>query len=319
MLLLLGILRNYFKKNDMERPLVTIACTTYNHENFIEECIGGFLMQKTTFPIEIIIHDDASTDGTAKIVEEYANEHPELIVPVYQKVNQYSQGIKPWPNFVFPKARGKYIALCEGDDYWTDPYKLQKQVDFMKENPDCSLCFHNVLKTKENIELGIIKPKKFKQFFNSQDILINNGKEMATCSLLFKNDLLKKILDFSSKAPVGDFPLKLFLSEFGDIGYLPEKMAVYRYQTQNSWSAKKQTAIKQHYLKMKTFLNEYSNWSHEKNKKSEPKQTLDWKKKTLESPDSNKIGRYKLDLSSEQINIFNQLVGTELKLYDYKV
>jgi len=237
-----------------------------------------------------------------------------------QNENQWSKGGGSiFARFVFPKASGKYIALCEGDDYWTDPYKLQKQVDFMKENPDCSLCFHNVLKTKENIELGIIKPKKFKQFFNSQDILINNGKEMATCSLLFKNDLLKKILDFSSKAPVGDFPLKLFLSEFGDIGYLPEKMAVYRYQTQNSWSAKKQTAIKQHYLKMKTFLNEYSNWSHEKNKKSEPKQTLDWKKKTLESPDSNKIGRYKLDLSSEQINIFNQLVGTELKLYDYKV
>ena len=87
-------------------------------------------MQKTTFPIEIIIHDDASTDGTAKIVKEYADKYPDLIVPILQTENQYSQGIKPSQNFVFPRARGKYIAFCEGDDYWTDPYKLQKQVDF---------------------------------------------------------------------------------------------------------------------------------------------------------------------------------------------
>lgn len=110
-------------------PLVSICCITYNQENYIRDAIEGFLMQRTTFPIEIIIHDDASTDNTAKVVNEFAEKHPDLIVPIYQTINQYSQGIKPWPNFVFPRARGKYIALCEGDDYWTDPLKLQKQVD----------------------------------------------------------------------------------------------------------------------------------------------------------------------------------------------
>ncbi len=130
-------------------PLVSICCITYNHESYIRDAIEGFLMQKTTFPFEIIIHDDASTDDTAKIIQEYANQYPELFVTILQKENQWSKGIRPSPTYVWPRARGKYIALCEGDDYWTDPYKLQKQVDFMKENPDCSLCFHNVLKTKK--------------------------------------------------------------------------------------------------------------------------------------------------------------------------
>lgn len=98
-------------------PLVSICCTTYNHENFIREAIKGFLIQKTNFPVEIIIHDDASTDGTAIIVKEYADKHPELIIPIFQKENQYSKGVKPFLNYLIPKARGKYIDVCEGDDY----------------------------------------------------------------------------------------------------------------------------------------------------------------------------------------------------------
>ena len=123
------------------KPIVSICCITYNHENYIRDAIEGFLMQKTTFPIEIIIHDDASTDKTAEIVKSYAEKHPDLILPILQAENQYSKGI-PISTYAYPKARGKYIAFCEGDDYWTDPYKLQKQVDFLESNPDCSWCFH---------------------------------------------------------------------------------------------------------------------------------------------------------------------------------
>ena len=107
-------------------PLVSIACITYNHENYIRDAIEGFLMQKTTFPVEIIIHDDASADNTAQIVKEYTDKNSDLFIPIFQTENQYSQGNKPLANFVFPRAKGKYIAICEGDDYWTDPYKLQK-------------------------------------------------------------------------------------------------------------------------------------------------------------------------------------------------
>src|SRR5690554_6580680 len=124
-------------------PLVSICCITYNHEKYIRDAIEGFLMQKTTFPVEILIHDDASTDKTAQIVKEYAENHSDLIITIFQTENQYSQGIKPWPNFVFPRARGKYIALCEGDDYWTDPLRLQKQVGFLEGNEEYGLIHTN--------------------------------------------------------------------------------------------------------------------------------------------------------------------------------
>ncbi len=124
------------------QPLVSICCITYNHESYIRETIEGFLMQKTKFPIEVLIHDDASTDKTADIIREYENKYPDIIKPIYQFDNKYSKGISVSETYNFPRARGKYIAMCEGDDYWTDPSKLQKQVDFMEVNPDCSLCFH---------------------------------------------------------------------------------------------------------------------------------------------------------------------------------
>lgn len=117
-------------------PLVSIDCTTYNHENFIRDAIEGFLMQKTTFPVEILIHDDASTDKTASIVREYEEKYPHLIKPIYQTENQYSKRDGSIGRIQRGRARGKYVALCEGDDYWTDPLKLQKQVDFLENNKD---------------------------------------------------------------------------------------------------------------------------------------------------------------------------------------
>lgn len=124
-------------------PLVSICCITYNHARFIRKCLDGFLMQETSFPIEILIHDDASTDGTDGIIREYADKYPNLILPLFETENQYSQGKQNEIDFYnYRRARGKYIAYCEGDDYWTDPLKLQKQVDFMESHPDYSVCFH---------------------------------------------------------------------------------------------------------------------------------------------------------------------------------
>lgn len=117
-------------------PLVSICCITYNHVSYIMEAIDSFLMQETTFPFEILIHDDASTDGTTDIIIDYANKYPDIIRTIIQTENQYSKGGLINPRFVFPRARGKYIALCEGDDYWTDKTKLQKQVNFLENNPD---------------------------------------------------------------------------------------------------------------------------------------------------------------------------------------
>lgn len=126
-----------------ERPLVSICCVTYNHAPFIRKCLDGFLMQETSFPIEILIHDDASTDGTDGIIMEYSEKYPDLFYPLFESENQYSLGHQNEMDFYnYRRARGKYIAYCEGDDYWTDPHKLQKQVDFMEFHPDYSVCFH---------------------------------------------------------------------------------------------------------------------------------------------------------------------------------
>jgi len=121
-------------------PLVSIDCITYNHKQYIRDAIEGFLMQITNFPVEILIHDDASTDGTAEIIREYEKQYPWLIKPVYQTENQYSKHNGIISKIQYARARGKYLAFCEGDDYWTDPYKLQKQVDFLESNVWVDIC-----------------------------------------------------------------------------------------------------------------------------------------------------------------------------------
>lgn len=137
---------------DMEKTndiVVTILTLAYNHEPYIRQCLDGILMQQTNFKFELLIHDDASTDGTANIIREYELKYPEIIKPIYQKENQYSKKVPIGVTYLYPRAKGKYIALCEGDDYWTDPLKLQKQVDFLEANPDFVMCSHKFLNYNE--------------------------------------------------------------------------------------------------------------------------------------------------------------------------
>ena len=130
------------------KPLVVIQCITYNHEAFLKDALEGFLMQKTDFPFVAVVHDDASTDGTAAVLRKYAEQYPDIILPIYEEENQYSKHDRSVGRIMnsASKATGaKYIALCEGDDYWTYEYKLQKQVDFLESHPDHSLVFHNAI------------------------------------------------------------------------------------------------------------------------------------------------------------------------------
>lgn len=130
---------------DMEKTndiVVTILTLAYNHEPYIRQCLDGIVMQQTNFKFELLIHDDASTDNTANIIREYAAKYPNIIKPIYQTENQYSQKVPIGCTYLYPRAQGKYIALCEGDDYWTDPLKLQKQVDFLESHPDYVMCSH---------------------------------------------------------------------------------------------------------------------------------------------------------------------------------
>ena len=218
-------------------PVVSICSLAYNHEKFIRECLDGFLMQATTFPVEILIHDDASTDGTATIIREYAARYPHIIKPIYQKENQYSKGVNPFLPFVYPRAKGKFIALCDGDDYWTEPSKLQMQVDFMESHPDYSGCFHNVNVVYEDglKSMHPMLPKPLKHTFTLQDLVAGNC--IPTCSNLFRTRLFPDFPAWYAHMRVGDWPLHVLNAEHGDIGYIDRILAVYRVHAGGVWSS----------------------------------------------------------------------------------
>ena len=130
-------------EQDTLELMVSIRCFVYNHEPYLRQCLDGFVMQRTNFRFEAIVHDDASTDGSAAIIREYAAKYPDIIKPIYETENQYSKRDGSLRRIMDAHMRGKYVAYCEGDDYWTDPLKLQKQVDFLETHPDFSLCTHH--------------------------------------------------------------------------------------------------------------------------------------------------------------------------------
>ncbi len=219
-------------------PVVSISCIAYNQENFIRDAVEGFLMQKTTFPVEILIHDDASTDKTADIIREYEKKYPLLIKSIYQTENQYSQGIRP-SKFNRERAKGKYYALCEGDDYWTDLLKLQKQVEYMEKHPEVSLSFHAIKKIDQltGVSENIIANAELKNGFLELDRLLLGKWVHHTASFMVRSEVVKKEYpDFMRLAPVGDIALKLLALSTGKMGYLPDNMAVYRKFGSSSWS-----------------------------------------------------------------------------------
>ena len=216
--------------------LVSICCITYNHEEFIRDCIEGFLMQETDFPMEIIIHDDASTDRTPEIVREYAAKYPDLIFPIFQKENQFSKGRKPLINLTLPHAKGKYIAVCEGDDYWTDPHKLRKQVDFLESHPDYISCYHDAMIVDE--DGNIVKPSKlpdnFKKDFSPEEI--SKGAWILTLTQCFRN-VLKNIPSEVEHVYNGDTFFNSLLGNFGRGKYMADiAPAVYRLHPNSIWS-----------------------------------------------------------------------------------
>ncbi|SFL58806.1 Glycosyl transferase family 2 [Porphyromonadaceae bacterium KH3CP3RA] len=217
----------------LHKPFVSISCITYNHAPYIRQCLEGFLMQKTNFSFEILIHDDASTDGTQIIIKEYEKKYPNIIKPIYQTENQYSRGVKINPVFNFPRANGKYIAFCEGDDYWTHQYKLQKQVDFLENNPKIVFCSHNINKIdNNNIIIETAKESENILFYSSKEIIHNH---FPTLSLVFRNVKLEYTQQLN-KAFNGDAVLTTLLSLYGGAAHLGFIGANYRVHTQGIYN-----------------------------------------------------------------------------------
>ena len=248
-----------------EELLVTICCTTYNHEKYVEDALIGFLNQEVNFKYEILIHDDASPDKTQEVIKKYEKKYPGVFRPIYQKDNQQSQGERPLMN-ILRMAKGKYIAVCEGDDYWISPDKLQKQFDFMEKHPDYSYCCHAARKVSEDKKfISDIQAFKesttfdLKKYFNKKD-------SIPTASLfLRKEDLFEELPDFHLNAPVGDIPLALYYLTKGKGYYFSDVMSCYRYMSTGSWSAtefKNLEKVRIHNEKMEkmyTLYNEYTN------------------------------------------------------------
>lgn len=213
-------------------PVVSTCCITYNHESFIKDAVEGFLMQETSFLFEIVVSDDCSTDNTRALLQEYLQSHPTQIGLILNETN-----IGVVPNFAkaIKACSGKYIALCEGDDYWTDPLKLQKQVDFMEAHPECSLCCHKVqVKYEGQEEQNYIFPDLVGDQIFSRDEMYQKYIS-ATCSVMFRKEKVDELLRFLEGFRVGDMPLYSFYLQFGRFGYIDQVMATYRKHDNSFW------------------------------------------------------------------------------------
>lgn len=216
---------NVNEEKDTRPIMVSIRCTTYNHEKYIRDALEGFVMQKTNFRFEAIVHDDASTDGTAAIIREYAEKYPDIIKPIFETENQYSKHDGSLARIMNEACKGKYIALCEGDDYWTDLYKLQKQVDFMESHTDYSMCFHNVMIEADDENLRHQYDKLEEREYTSDEILAE--WTVPTCSALIKSSIIK-YLPQDNRFICGDIIWFLSAGKYGKIYCMQDSMGVYR-------------------------------------------------------------------------------------------
>lgn len=220
----------------IEYPLVSICCVTYNHENYLSQCLDGFLSQKSTFTFEILVNEDASSDKTPNILKAYETSFSSLFHCVYQKRNQFNEQ-NTLTNELFPIARGKYIALCEGDDYWSDPNKLQKQIDFLENNPEYVMCHHWQKIAKKNKDLLWEEkpwdrssengyPLKFD--FDISEVFKFSVRPQ-TRTMVFRNVFKENPLpDWFHNIKYGDVALSFLLGKHGKFKFIDEDMAVYR-------------------------------------------------------------------------------------------
>ncbi len=207
-------------------PLVSVCTITYNHENFIRRAIEGVVSQQCDFKFEMVIGEDGSKDRTKEIIEEYAAKYPDIIVPLYAEKNM---GAKANAVNALMHCRGKYIAFLEGDDYWTDPNKLQMQFNFLEANPDFTICFTRVeVKDEDGQDATDPYPVLTKDEFSIEDIVSAEKVFIPTPTLFFRNILPKPLPEFYVKAMSGDIAMHLLLSDKGKIKCLPGKTGVYR-------------------------------------------------------------------------------------------
>jgi len=222
---------------DGTKPVVSICCITYNHRDSISEAIEGFLMQETTFPVEIIIHDDASADGTSAIIRDYLSRYPKLIRAILQTENQYSIG-KPPLIYTCKMAKGEFIAVCEGDDYWISRDKLAKQVALLESNPHCSMCAAQTLVKDDDAQPGkneVLLQGLAKKFLCFEDFF--HRCYLHTSTYLIRSSMLDIASQWSKYIKMSDTSLRYLLSDLGPVVFLPDVVSVYRITGQGIWTS----------------------------------------------------------------------------------
>ncbi|MBD5379922.1 MAG: glycosyltransferase [Bacteroides sp.] len=229
-------------------PIVAVRCTTFNHGKFIRKTLDGFIMQECKFPFVVIVHDDASTDETPKIIQEYAEKYPDIILPVLEEENQYSKHDGSFRKIIdlALKATGcRYIAMCEGDDYWIDPSKLQIQIDFLENNPEYGMCFHNVDYYNQGDNVLIRRKSNYRhnREVPAEDIIMGGGGFCPTCSLVYRLSFLNNYPEFARNYYVGDYPLQIYFALISKVYYFNRVMAVYRVNNPTSWTTTTSTSM----------------------------------------------------------------------------
>lgn len=230
-------------QGDLSTPLVSVICITFNHQDYIEDALRGFLIQKTGFPFEIIIHDDASTDKTQEIIKRYAQDYPNLIKLVIQTENQYSQGKKVTACAV-KYSNAEILAICEGDDFWIDARKLSIQTKIMRSNPGTAIIVHPCMTydgDDKRSRVAYDKGNKTSRF-DAQDVLNAAAQFGPTASYMIKRRVYDTFPDWLDSAPVGDFFIEMYSLSLGVGLYTPETMSVYRTVSVGSWMDRRRKA-----------------------------------------------------------------------------
>lgn len=221
-------LRSNVNHNVMNEPLLSIHCLVYNHEPYLRQCLDGFVMQRTDFPFEAIVHDDCSTDNSAAIIREYAEKYPDIIKPIFEEENQYRKiGFSGIGRIMSANTHGKYIAVCEGDDYWIDPNKLQMQVDYLEEYPECGLVYTQAKVYNQETDEYTIGWAKQSDF----DHAILTDSPIITLTSCYRRELIadyESVVSPCSTWMMSDYPTWLYIAYKSELKFIPAITAVYR-------------------------------------------------------------------------------------------
>ena len=296
---------------DLNANLVNIICRTYNHENYIKKAISSFLEQITEFDFKIIVYDDASTDGTKEILKSLKAIHPNKIELILSETNYYELGELgelEVHRMISSKVDSKYIAFCEGDDYWIDKFKLQFQFNFLEKNPDYFSSAHRaIIVNLSNIKIGLLGPYLLRRVLSTSEIIRNGGGYLATNSIFIKSEIyLSYPINFLG-FPIGDHPIQILMSLYGKVHYTTRLMSAYRNRTPGGWTDrisnlnfKDYLDVNHRFISMYQSINEYSKFQFNYEFKSlEAKLNIE---RLLESARSKRMGS--ASLNRKQFIIF---------------